>query len=289
MKRLRYAAIFVLAFCLVALLLSGPAQADHQQILPGVPTKIMKRAMERGYLTYRYDEATAAYPNFKAQTTAVLTEHLAKFGIEYREIFEGTPDVWFVMPEDLKYLGQCGDGSAGCITYANDPVVVAYRRALLFADYGTVIGHELAHLLGLHEQYYDSGGQFRCRPLAEMPYPSVMSCGTGIKTLQPVDVALTRGLMVPLPIQGFYGMSYLPDRVEGYYCGADAVRGTRTAVMAIAPDGTAYWSGLHLPVGPGCFSFRIVGDPGWCYAVLAENGFSWRVGAQRHEAKLGCL
>ena len=288
MNRLRYGAIFVLAFCLVALLLSGPAQADHQTTLPATPTAKMKLAMTRGYITVRFDEGTSTYPNFRAQAWQVLQDHYGQLGIDYVEIFSGEPDVWFTFPTDTQFLSMCGNGAAACITYANSPVVIAYRRSLLYTLWTSTSGHEMGHFLGLHEQYLDNG-QFACKPISQEAYPTVMNCGTGRWQLQPTDTSIVRSLMTPKPFSGFYGMSYFPDRAEGYYCGGDIARGMRVAIMAIAPDGTPYFSGVHLPIVAGCMSFRIVGDPGWCYRILPENSFSWRVPAQRFEVLLGCL
>ena len=287
MKRLRYGAIFVLAFCLVALLLSGPAQADHNSVLPGVPSKVMKRVIERGYLTYRLDDAAAAYPGFRLQAAQVALAGYEGLGIEAVEVVSGTPDIYLTMPDDAKFIEVCKQGAAGCILYWADPVMIYFRRALLYADWKTTIAHEginYGHAMGEHEQYYDNG-RFECKTSATY---TVMSCGTGVWRPQQYDLDVVRSLMVPKKVSGFYGMSYLPDRVEAYWCGA-SYPGTRVAIMAIAPDGTAYWSGIHLPVVAGCYSTPIVGEPGWCFSVLAENSFSWRVPAQRFEAYLGCL
>ena len=284
----RYLAIFLLAFGLI-LILTSPAQADHQSLLPAVPTAKHKILKDRGFLTVRFDEGTSAYPQFRAQAWQVFQDHFAQVGVDYVEVFSGTPDVWFVFPEDSQFINQCGNGAAACITYASSPVVVAYRRSLLYTLWTSTHGHELGHLLGLHERYSDSGGQFACKPISQEAYPTVMNCGTGRWQLQPTDTALVRGLLTPQPFSGFYGMSYSPGSAIGYWCGGDVARATRVAIMAIAPDGTAYWSGIHLPVVAGCFSTPIVGDPGWCYTVLPENSFSWRVGAQRYEVRLGCL
>ena len=288
MNRLRYAAIFVLAFCLVALLLSGPAQADHQQVLPGVPSKVMKRVIERGYLTYRLDDAASAYPGFRAQASQVAIAGYEGLGIDAVEVFSGTPDIWLTMPADATFTSTCGQGAAGCIYYWADPVMIYFRRALLYADWKTTIAHEginYGHAMGEHEQYYDNG-RFECKASATY---TVMSCGTGVWRPQQYDLDVVRSLMVPKKVSGFYGMSYLPDRVEAYWCGGDTARATRVAIMVISPDGTPYFSGVHLPVFAGCFSTVIIGDPGWCIEINFENAFSWKVGAQRNDTRLGCL
>lgn len=283
----RYLAIFLLAFGLI-LILTSPAQADHNQVLPGVPSKVMKRVMERGTLTYRLDEAAAAYPGFRQQAAQVALAGYEGLGIEAVEITSGTPDIWLTMPADATFTSTCGAGAAGCIYYWADPVMIYFRRALLYVDWKTTIAHEginYGHAMGEHEQYFDNG-RFACNPAATY---TVMSCGTGVWRPQQYDLDVVRGLMVPRAVQGFYGFSYSTGRVDAYYCQTDAARGLRTAVMAIAPDGTPYFSGLHLPVGPGCFGFQVVGDAGWCYDINVENAFSWRVPAQRNDTRLGCL
>ena len=283
----RYLAIFLLAFGLI-LILTSPASADHNQVLPGTPSKVMKRVMERGYLTYRLDEAAAAYPGFRSQASQVAIAGYEGLGIDAVEIFSGTPDIWLTMPADATFTSTCGPGAAGCIYYWADPVMIYFRRALLYSDWKTTIAHEginYGHAMGEHEQYYDNG-RFECKTSATY---TVMSCGTGVWRPQQYDLDVVRSLMVPRPLSGFYGMSYSPGQAIGYWCGGDIARATRVAIVAYAPDGTGYWSGIHLPVVAGCFSTPIVGDPGWCYTVLPENAFSWRVGAQRHEARLGCL
>ena len=281
--------VFLLLLLMPILLTYSTSHADHVATLPGIPTAKMKLAMQRGYITVRFDEGTSAYPNFRAQAWQVLQDHYGQLGIDYVEVFSGTPDVWFTMPEDSQFLSQCGNGAAACITYASSPVVViAYRRSLLYTLWTSTDGHEMGHLLGLHEQYLDNG-QFACKPISQEAYPTVMNCGTGRWQLQPTDVQLVRAVMVPKPLSGFYGMSYSPGRAEAYWCGMDLARATRVAIMAIAPDGTAYWSGVHIPVRLGCISTVIVGEPGWCYEANVENQASWRVGAQRNDTRLGCL
>ena len=266
------------------------AHLDHNTVLPGVPTKVMKRAMERGYLTYRLDDAAAAYPGFRLQAAQVALAGYEGLGIEAVEVVSGTPDIYLTMPDDAKFIEVCKQGAAGCILYWADPVMIYFRRALLYADWKTTIAHEginYGHAMGEHEQYYDSNGQFQCKTSATY---TVMSCGTGVWRPQQYDLDVVRSLMVPQPFSGFYGMSYSPGSAIGYWCGGDVSgRATRVAIMAIAPDGTPYFSGVHLPIVAGCYSTPIVGEPGWCFSVLAENSFSWRVPAQRFEAYLGCL
>jgi len=286
--RLRYVAIFLLTACLVGLLLSGPAQADHNRWLPGIPSKVMNKAIERGYVTYRLDETTAAYPNFRLQAAAVAQAGLNGVGIEAREITSGTPDIWLTMPTDSTFISTCGQGAAGCIYYWADPVMIYFRRSLLYVDWKTTIAHEglnYGHTMGQHEQYFDNG-TFSCKASATY---TVMSCGTGVWRPQPYDIETVWAFIVPFKISGFYGFSYLSTGVLGYWCGMDTVRGTRVAIMAKAPDGSIYWSGVHRNVKTGCDSMMIEGGPGWCYLVSQENGFNWQRGELRNDTEIGCL
>ena len=270
-------------------LISTPVVADHQRILPNVPTVVMTRAMERGYVTYRLDANAAKYPNFRNNAAAVALSGLNIIGLYAVEIYEGVPDIWLTMPEDTKFLSTCGQGAAGCIYYWADPVMIFFRQSLLYFDWKTTIAHEginYGHAMGEHEQYYDSNGQFACKTSATY---TVMSCGTGVWEVQPYDREVVWGLTVPSPVAGYYGISYTEQGPLGYYCNTDTKRGTRVAIMAVAPWGEVYWSGVHLPVSSGCLSFLIVGDTGWCYDINVENGFSWRLAESRNDTRLGCI
>ena len=287
MSRWRYAAIFLLTFGLV-LILTSPAQADHQQILPGTPTKVMNKAIDRGYVTYRLDANASAYPNFRTQANAVSLAGLIGVGIEAVEIFSGTPDIWLTMPSDDAFISTCGSGAAGCILYTLDPVIIYFRRALLYNSWLTTISHEglnYGHTMGQHEQYYDNG-RFECNTQARY---TVMSCGTGVWEPQPYDIQVVHSLTRPKPLSSFYGIGEWDGRLNGYWCGGDTLRGRRVAIMAIAPDKTVYWSGIHRNITSGCDSIPIIGEPGWCYSVSSENGWNFKRGEFRVESEIGCL
>lgn len=179
---------------LVALWGHSDVDANHLQWLPGscgqdvrsCPTPVIQKAITRGYVTYDLDAQTAAYPNFRAQAQQVAAAGLQGLGIEAREVTTGA-DIHLTMPDDATFIKVCGSGAAGCIVYWSDPIVVYFRKSLLYTDWKTAIGHEglnYGHALGQHERYFDNG-EFRCDTTARY---TVMSCGTGVWEPQPFDV-----------------------------------------------------------------------------------------------------
>lgn len=188
--------LLIISVVLISLLASEVKQASakHQPLLPGscgqtvdiCPTPHIRKAIERKVVTYRLDQGTLAYPGFRQQAADVAAAWFATVGVEGREITEGTPDLYLTFPSDSAFLSVCGDGAAGCIQYWGDPVMVFFRRALLYGDWKTAISHEGingGHALGEGEQYYDNG-EFRCDPAATY---TVMSCSTGVWQPQPFD------------------------------------------------------------------------------------------------------
>lgn len=179
---------------LVALQGHSDTNANHLQFLPGLcgqdvrtcPTPVIKKAIDRGFVTYALDANTAAYPNFKAQAIAVAAAGLEGTRIEAREV-TSSPDIWLTMPDDATFIDVCSSGAAGCIVYWADPIIVYFRKALLYNDWKTTISHEglnYGHAMGQHERYFDNG-EFRCDTTARY---TVMSCGTGVWMPQPFDV-----------------------------------------------------------------------------------------------------
>lgn len=286
MKRILLA--WLLIFIGIIIILAGPAEAKHERWLPGIPSTVMKRAIDRGYVTYRLDEGAANYPGFRAQAASVALAGFNGVGIEAIEIVDGQPDIWLTMPVDQTFLAACKAGAAGCIYYWADPVMIYFRRALLYVDWKSTIGHEglnYGHAMGQHEQYFDNG-EFRCDLTA---FYTVMSCGTGVWQPQQFDKDTVWAFTLPQKLSSYYGFSYTDQGVLGYWCGGDTLRARRIAIMAIAPDGTPYWSGIHRPVTTGCDSIPIIGEPGWCYMASTENGFNWKRADLRIDVLLGCL
>lgn len=176
---------------------SSRAEADHIEppILPGLPSPVIKRVMEQGYVTYSFDKATADYPNFPAQARDVVEAAQKVIGIPAYYADEKA-DIYYTMPSDAEFLRVCGKGAAGCILYWSDPIIVYVRQALLYYDWKTTISHEginVGHAMGQHERYNDQ--EFKC---LAFPNPStVMSCGSGIWVATEFDRNVVWNLLVP--------------------------------------------------------------------------------------------
>src|SRR3990167_10869183 len=193
MNRLPLAAVVGLWLWLAA----TAVEAKHQPLLPGLcgqtvdvcPTPHIVKAQTARVVTYRLDAGTSVYPGFRQEAADVAAAWFDAVGVEAREITEGTPDLWLTFPADSAFLSVCGDGAAACIQYWADPVMVYFRRALLYSDWKTALSHEGingGHALGEGEAYFDEG-EFRCDTAATY---TVMSCGTGVWLPQPFDVDL---------------------------------------------------------------------------------------------------
>lgn len=178
----------------VFLIWSAPAQANHYVYLPLVPnTPLIKSIKATQEYSYCLNARAANYPQFAAQMVDVVTEYQKRTGMRFREVpgtFETSSaalasgcQVWNSMPENHACSG-CG----AWVFYANWPVTVEYRWQTGYVDWRSTIGHELGHaLLGLHEQYIDSGGTIQCDASRT---DTVMSCGTGIRYPTARDVKL---------------------------------------------------------------------------------------------------
>lgn len=131
--------------------------------LPGDITTwtAQRRALNRGYFTYCFDDNAAAYPNFKSQAKQVADFAASKTRFQALEApFDDDCDVKNIMPDDQTFLSTCGQGAAGCIQYWRSPsVIIMYRRSLGYSDWRSALCHEGAtstgHFMGLHEQYND--------------------------------------------------------------------------------------------------------------------------------------
>ena len=163
-------------------------EADHNVFLPAIPTTVMSRVMDTGRVTYALDTGTSGYPNFRNQARDVVQAAQDMHGIPAFEVsLQARPDIILTMPPDDTFIGTCGAQAAGCITYWADPIVIYFRRALLYNDWKTTISHEGingGHAFGQHERYFDSFGRFACDVTATY---TVMSCGTGVWRLTEYD------------------------------------------------------------------------------------------------------
>ena len=189
------------------------ASANHLYVLPSPQggtvannlTPVMARVLQRGYVTYALDQASEAYPGFRSQAADVAIASAYVIGFGARDVTDTgeTADIWLVMPTDQAFVSTCGSGAAACILYWNDPIIIYFRRALLYSDWRSTIGHEGlndGHAMGQHERYFDDG-EFRCDLAATY---TVMSCGTGVKYPTAWDRDVIWNILVPdLPSDAF--------------------------------------------------------------------------------------
>lgn len=173
---------------------SRAAEANHLVFLPYAPnTPLMQQVIKAREYTYCFDSRSLNYPSFVTQLQDVNAQYDARVGIKGRMVagsfatIEAAKaagcQVWHVMPDGL----ECS-GWAAQIFYANWPVTVQYCYKLGYTDWRSAQGHELGHgLLGLHEQYADSGGSIGCTRRQD----TVMDCGGNppVRYPQPLDVS----------------------------------------------------------------------------------------------------
>lgn len=184
------------------------AYLDHNgATLPGLPTPVIKRTMERGFVTYRLDANSAAYPGFRQAASDVAAAGDLGLGIPAFEV-DGAPDIWLTMPDDATFIATCGSGAAGCILYWADPIIIYFRRALFYSgpSWRTTIAHEginYGHAMGEHEQYNDA--DFICTRKTW----TVMDCGSGVWKPQPFDVATVCSVLDPQGVR-FTGCGFNP-------------------------------------------------------------------------------
>lgn len=164
--------------------------ANHNIYLPLVPnTALIQNTIADGEQTWCVNSAAANYPRFVSDLRRVNDAYAAKWGVAHRQIvgtFESVQaaasagcEVW----HQGRYDQFCS-GCAANISYANWPVTVRYNLGLGYFSFDTAHGHELGHgLLGLHEQYNDSGGIFCTRRT-----DTVMDCGSRVWEPQPLDI-----------------------------------------------------------------------------------------------------
>lgn len=173
------------ALLAAALFLTAPgAEANHNVYLPLVPnTPLMKQVIKTQEYTWCMDARAGAYPNFVSQLRDVTDQYTKKVGVRARQVpFEDQSCmVKHIMPDSF----SCGAGAAACIYYANWPVTVEYKYTLGYTDWRSAQGHELGHgVLGLHEQYQDSGGVIQCTARQD----TVMDCGSGVRYPTILDI-----------------------------------------------------------------------------------------------------
>jgi len=184
----------LVAFLIVIIVLKlciSVARADHNIYLPGLPTPIINSIKQTQTVKWCANQAAHNYPNFIAQVEDVQAEYTKRVGIKFEKVAFGTISSTGCHVQHNVQEFNC-NGCAAHIYYANWPVVIEYKPSLGYTDWRSAIGHELGHgLLGLHEQYKDSGGVIQCVYRSD----TVMSCGDPyVKYPQPLDI--TRGCTV---------------------------------------------------------------------------------------------
>lgn len=220
------------------------AEANHNVYLPLVPnTWLMQRVIQNQEQVWCADSRASAYPNFIDQLRDVNDQYTARVGIKHRQVtgdFRSDDpqvltkvqaagcQVFHTMPDGL----QC-DGWAAQIFYANSPVIVQYCYKLGYTDWRSAHGHELGHgLLGLHEQYRDSGGSIGCTGRSD----TVMDCGfPHVRYPQPLDV--DRGCAIILT--AWCGKA---PAVDSEWCCDTTYPGWAPTVSRLhVPSSTWYW------------------------------------------------
>lgn len=251
---------------------------------------VKEAIIKGGEVTWCLNPRASNYPNFRTQVTQVMDDEAAKLGIPHREVaYPSNPrDISCQVRHDMPENHQC-DGCAAWIYTQNYPVIVEYKWQLGYWDWKTTAGHEMGHgtcLLDEHYDKYNFVSYYKTYGKWIHGSPTVMDFGTGEWALTTYDVARCKETLAPRPIDSFYGMWWEGDRVFGYFCGTADTRATRVAIMAVAPDGTPYWSGIHMPAKDACQSFEIKPGAGWCFDINIENAISWR--NFRNDTRLGC-
>jgi hypothetical protein len=185
------ALIAVLIVLVMLKLCVAVARADHLVYLPGLPTPLINSIKQTQTVKWCANQAAHNYPNFIAQVEDVQNEYTKRVGIRFERVSYGTLSATGCQVQHNMQEFSCS-GCAAHIFYANWPVVIEYKPSLGYTDWRSAIGHELGHgLLGLHEQYKDSGGIIQCVSRSD----TVMSCGAPfVRYPQPLDV--TRGCPV---------------------------------------------------------------------------------------------
>lgn len=249
------------------------ASADHNIYLPYVPnTPLMQQVITQQEYTWCADTRASAYPGFVDQLRDVEDQYTALVGIRNRQVAfsDSSCQVRHTMPDVV----DCS-GCAAYIHYASWPVTIVYKWDLGYFDWRSAQGHELGHgLLGLHEQYKDSGGTIGCTFRAD----TVMSCGPPyVRYPQPLDVTRGCGIIqtswcgVVAPPADCSGPTDVFGNVWDSCLGrwrspfTDWLYDPATGVWEL-PDGTPEWSGCNgdslrwnfyigawAPVGSGFF------------------------------------
>ena len=159
------------------------ARADHNVLLPLVPnTPLIQRIIQTQEVLWCVDSRASNWPNFVSQLRDVNDQYFERVGIRHRQVDFTDPSC------QVKHTMPDNHGCSGCaawVYYANSHVLIEYRYQVAYVDWRTTQGHELGHaLLGLHEQYRDSGNNIACTGKQW----TVMDCSSGVRYPQQWDV-----------------------------------------------------------------------------------------------------
>ena len=298
------------------LCLVGSASLHHisPPILPGVPTAVHNRILQRGVVLYELCTSVEEYPNFVAQTEDVTAAAQKVIGLPARRVVAGEKaDVYICFPNDAEFVRVCTAGAAGCILYWGDPQIIYMRRALLYSDWRTTISHEginVGHAMGEHERYDDIN--FKCI-VAPVP-PTVMSCGSGIWVATAFDRDVIWQLFVPdapsavslVRSQGWVTLNWNLIRKDGgatHWANPKIDNATRVSFAMSECDGCPIvWIG---EVCGATYSYCFTDPkelkrgfdaywiaPGRCYYLRMENAAFWsvpQVSAPGYWTKVGCV
>ena len=182
----------IMAWAWLALLIFGfltcseKVLASHFVYLPLIPdTPIMQSEIQTQEVKFCLNSTAQNYPQFASQVDDVNANITQSVGTRFAKVAFGTPTTTGCQLQHNMLSFECG-GCAAHVFYANWPVIIEYKVEMGFSDWRSAIGHEISHaLLGLHEQYNDSGGSIGCTYRAD----TVMSCGPPyVRYPQPLDV-----------------------------------------------------------------------------------------------------
>ena len=245
------------------------ARADHNILLPGLPTPLINSIKATQTVKWCANDAAHNYPNFVAQIEDVQREYTSRVGIKFEKVSFGTMASTGCQVQHNVQEFSC-QGCAAHIYYANWPVVIEYKPSLGYSDWRSAIGHELGHgLLGLHERYRDSSGTIGCGG-PDKGF-TVMDCGEPyIK--YPTTLDVNRGC----PVLGTTWCGVKPEQEYPYWTGTcwnygywcyDPAQNTW-----VDPQGVSEWQ----PWVNGQVFNRRTGDFYWEYSSWYHwNGTRW--------------
>lgn len=188
---------------------------DQGDFLPSLPTWAQQRIMSRGYGLYKMDARTATFPggsNSPASTiNRCMVDEEKNTTIPWYDVTNdpnADVDLIFYMPDSYP-----NDGSAGVSYYTNAPAFINVNFRLGYTLWDSTYCHEFGHTNGEQDFYYHP---LTCNTAAKW---TIMSCGTGIGTLQSLDRNLQLSVYIPdLPsrVDVVNANGFIYPRYNGY-------------------------------------------------------------------------